>query len=109
MKDHKDIDDLLKKSLSTNETPSIGLNVDLKLKIENQIEEDKGISIWWIPMIISSFMGAITYIRIKSFTSPGVIQNLLIGICIVTVIFNIIMTIIGVRYFELRKGARINI
>ena len=36
-------------------------------------------------------------------------QNILIGLCIITAIFNIIMTIIGTKYFELKKGARINI
>ena len=46
MKDYKDIDDVLKQSLSSKESPSIGLNVELRIKMENQIEENKGISIW---------------------------------------------------------------
>lgn len=109
MKDYKNIDDLLKQSLSSNEEPSIGLNVELKIKIENRIEENKGISIWWLPMIISTCMSAMSYILIKSFMNPGTMQNLLIILCMVTAIFNISMTIIGIRYFELRKGAKINI
>lgn len=109
MKDYKDIDDLLKQSLSSKEAPSIGLNVELKLKMKEQIEENKGISIWWLPMVISACMSAMSYILIKVFINPGAIQTLLISLCVVTVIFNTVMTIIGTKYFELRKGARVNI
>ena len=109
MKDYKDIDDLLKQSLSVNEAPSIGLNVELKIKMENQIEENKGISIWWLPMTISTCMSAMAYILFKSFMNAGYMQNLLIILCGITAIFNIIMTIIGTKYFELRRGARVNI
>lgn len=109
MKDHKDIDDLLKKSLSLDAVPSIGLNVELKIKMENQIEENKGISIWWLPMTISTCMSAMAYILVKSFMNAGYMQSLLIVLCIVTSIFNIIITIVGTKYFELRRGARVNI
>lgn len=109
MKDYKDIDDLLKKSLSSQDTPSKGLDVELKIKMENQVNENKGISIWWLPMMISTSMGSIGYIFIKSLLSPGWIQNMLVAFCVATVIFNLIMTTVGVRYFELKKGARINI
>ncbi|WP_343002619.1 MULTISPECIES: hypothetical protein [Intestinibacter] len=109
MKDYKDIDDVLKQSLSSKESPSIGLNVELRIKMENQIEENKGISIWWLPMTISTCISAMAYILVKLFIDYGYMQNILIGLCIITAIFNIIMTIIGTKYFELKKGARINI
>lgn len=109
MKDYKDIDDLLKQSLLSEENPSIGLNVELKIKMENQIEENKGISMWWLPMSISTCMNAMAYILLKTYLSPGIMQSLLVLLCAITSIFNIIMTIIGTRYFELRKGARVNI
>lgn len=109
MKDYDNLDDLLKKSLSSKETPSIGVNVDLKIKIDNQIEENKGISIWWLPMIISTFMTGIGYVFIKAFMPPGIIQNLLILFSVVSAVFSIVMTFVGVKYFELRKGARVNI
>lgn len=109
MKDYDNLDYLLKKSLSSKETPSIGVNVDLKIKISNQIEENKGISIWWLPVVISIIMTGMGYIFIKAFVPPGVIQNILILFGIVSVAFSIVMTSIGVKYFELRKGARVNI
>lgn len=109
MKDYKNIDDLLKQSLSLKEAPSIGLNVELRIKMEKQIEENKGISIWWLPMTISTCISAMSYVLLKVFVNPGIVQNLLILLCIVTAIFNIVMTIIGIRYFELIKGARVNI
>ncbi len=77
--------------------------------MENQIEENKGISIWWLPMTISTCISAMSYVLLKVFLNPGIVQNLMILLCIVTAIFNIIMTIIVTRYFELRKGARVNI
>lgn len=107
--DNKDIDNLLKHSLSVNETPSVGLNVELRIKMENKIEENKGISIWWLPMIISTCMSAMAYILLKSFMNDGYMQSLLILLSIVTSIFNIIITIVGTKYFELRRGARVNI
>lgn len=109
MKDYDNLDDLLKKSLSSKETPSIGVNVDLKIKINNQIEENKGISIWWLPMVISIVMTGMGYTFINIFVPSGVIQNLLILFIVVSLIFSIAMTAIGVKYFELRKGARVNI
>lgn len=109
MKDYKDIDDLLKQSLSSKEAPSIGLNVELRIKMENQIEENKGISIWWLPMVMSTCTSVMAYVFLKAFINPGLMQNLLIVLCVITAIFNIVMTIIGARYFELRKGARVNI
>lgn len=109
MKDYDNLDDLLKKSLSSKENPSIGVNVDLKIKINNQIEESKGISIWWLPMVISTIMTGMGYTFLKVFLLPGVIQNVLILLSILSLIFSIVMTVVGMKYFELRKGARVNI
>lgn len=109
MKDYKNIDDLLKKSLSSQELPSKGLDVELKIKVENQVSESNGLSIWWLPMMISTAMGSVGYVFIKSFVSPGWIQSMLVVFCVASVIFNLIMTTIGVKYFELKKGARVNI
>ncbi len=72
MKDYKDIDDVLKQSLSSKESPSIGLNVELRIKMENQIEENKGISIWWLPMTISTCISAMAYILVKLFMDYNV-------------------------------------
>ena len=81
----------------------------MKIKINNQIEENKGISIWWLPMVISIVMTGMGYTFINMFVPPGVIQNMLILFSIISLIFSIAMTAIGVKYFELRKGARVNI
>ena len=109
MKDYKNIDDLLKKSLSSQELPSKGLDVELKIKIENQLGESKGLSIWWLPMMISTAMGSVGYVLVKAFISPGWIQSMLVVFYISSVIFNLITTTMGIKYFELKKGARINI
>lgn len=109
MKDYKNIDDLLKKSLSSQELPSKGLDVELKIKVENQVSESNGLSIWWLPMMISTAMGSVGYVFIKSFISPGWIQSMLVVFYVASAIFNLIMTTIGVKYFELKKGARVNI
>lgn len=109
MKDDENLDDLLKQALSVTEVPSAKLNAELKYKMINEIEEKRSISIWWLPMMISIYMSGMGYILIKIFVFPGVIQDLLILWGMIAAVFNFIITVAGIRYFDLRKGARINI
>lgn len=109
MKDYENLDDLLRQALSSEEVPSAKLNAQLKYKMINEIEDRKSLSIWWLPMMIAFSMTGMGYILIKLFVFPGFIQNLLIMWCVIAAMFNLIMTVAGIRYFDLRKGARVNI
>lgn len=107
MKEYKNIDDLLETSLLCDKLPSEDLNESLKFKIENKAKENKGISIWWLPMVVSIAIGMFTFIGVRMFVSRLLIQNILLTLCFIGVFFNIIMTLIGLKYFELKKGAKI--
>lgn len=109
MKEYKNMDDLLKRSLSYEEVPSSDLNERLKFKLENKDKEENVVSVWWIPMVMSIIIGIISYTLIKMFVPMLLIQKAMISLCFGFVFFNVVMTFIGVKYFELKKGAKINI
>jgi hypothetical protein len=109
MKDYKELDSLLKTSLSCEEKPSQYLNEKLKINLKENVSAKKEISIWWMPMIMSIISGLMIFIGIRLFIDAYFIKIILQCLCFVVVILNILITFIGVKYFDLRKGAVINI
>jgi hypothetical protein len=102
------IDDLLKISLSSSEKPCESLNWQLHADIKKALKR-KEISIWWIPMVISIFISVFFSAMAYLIVSNIYIQITICTISLLATIFNIVLTAIGVRYFELKKGAVINI
>lgn len=103
--DNKDIDVLLKISLGSSDKVDEKLNQELKAKIRSQDLKDKSISIWWLPMLMSIFMTIVSSTIAFLYIPYGVLQKGIMGFGLLTMTFSIILTAIGVRYFELKKGA----
>lgn len=103
--DRKDIDILLKMSLTSSDKPSEQLNQELKANIRLQNSKGKSISIWWIPMCISIFITIISSIIAFLYIPYGILQMGVMVVGLLTMTFSIALTTVGVKYFELKKGA----
>lgn len=102
-KDH--IDHLLKISLSSSDKVDEKLNQELKIKLGSQDFQEKSLSIWWLPMVISIFMTIVASTIAFLYIPYGILKIGLVLFSLLTMIFSIILTAIGVRYYELKKGA----
>lgn len=109
MKEYEKLNHLLKQSLQSAEFPSEALNTELKFKMIRQVKQTKSISLWWSPMVISTCFAIVGYLLIKVVIHPGILQNMLIAWCMTAAIFNFIITLVGVKYFDLRNGARVTV
>lgn len=103
--DKEDIDILLKISLSTTDKVDEKLNQELKAKLRSQDSKEKSLSIWWLPMLISIFMTIILSIIAFLYIPYGVLQIGIMIIGLLSIICSVVLTVIGVRYFDLKKGA----
>jgi len=103
------IEELLKKSLISQEKPSEILNEQLKVEIRRKVSKKKDISIWWVPMSISILTSIILSSMAYLFIPNLFIKISVIGVTLLVLIFNISLTTIGFKHFELKKGAIINI
>ncbi|CAK7065202.1 hypothetical protein CIW83_19940 [Tissierella sp. P1] len=105
--DKGSIDFLLEKSLASYDKVDEKLNQELKKKLRYGNSKEKTISIWWLPMVISIFttiaVSTIAFIYIPY----GTLQIMIMVFGLLTMIFSIVLTAIGVKYFELKKGAMI--
>lgn len=103
--DRDSIDTLLKISLSSSDKPDEQLNRELKAKIKSQVLKKKSISIWWLPMVISIFMTIVLSTIAFLFIPYTILQIMVMVLGLLTTTFSITLTVIGVRRFELKKGA----
>lgn len=107
MKDmnRKDIDILLKLSLTLSEKPNEQLNQELKEKVRSQNLQEDSRSIWWLPMVMSIFMTIVLSTITFLYIPYGMLQIGIIMIGLLTMVFSIALTVVGIKYFELKKGA----
>lgn len=105
----KNMDSLLKTTLSCNESPDEFLNIKLKSTLRRNADKPKTISLWWIPMTASIIISLILVILINMLIFNYKISTLINIIIIINMIFNVIITLIGLKFFDLKKGAEINI
>ncbi|MBU5427302.1 hypothetical protein KQI41_12985 [Tissierella pigra] len=103
--DRDEIDMLLKISLSPSVKVDERLNQELKKKLKTQSSKEKSLSIWWLPMVISIFMTMVASTIAFIFIPYGILQLGVLMFLLLTMIFSIVLTAIGVKYFELKKGA----
>ena len=92
----KNVDKLLKETLSIEDLPSDELNNKVKFLI-NQNKKEKELSIWWMPACVS--------ILISFMLSFFTFVFLALLFIIIIILANIILTFVGVKYFDLKKGA----
>lgn len=105
----KNIDELLKVSLSSSDKPSEELNQELKVKIGSRNLKEKSISIWWLPMLTSIFITIIITVIAFVYIPYGILQIGIAVVSLLTMTFSIALTIIGTKCFELKKGAVISL
>lgn len=100
----KDVDKLLKETLSIEDLPSDELNNKVKFLI-NQNKKEKELSIWWMPACVSIFISFMLSFLTFVFLSSSLIKLLALLFIIIIILANIILTFVGVKYFDLKKGA----
>lgn len=109
MTDMKDMDSLLKATLAPSESPDEMLNTKLKSTLRRENCKEKSISLWWVPMVSSLIISLGAMILVNIYISNhkiGFIINLLI---LGNAFFNIGITFIGIKFFNLKKGAEIKL
>ncbi|CEK37383.1 hypothetical protein [Paraclostridium sordellii] len=100
----KDVDKLLKETLSIEDLPSDELNNKVKFLI-NQNKKEKELSIWWMPACVSILTSFMLSFFTFVFLSSSLIKLLALLFIIIIILANIILTFVGVKYFDLKKGA----
>lgn len=105
----KNIDELLKVSLSSADKPSEELNRKLKAELRSQDLKGKSISIWWLPLLVSIYMTMFIIIIAFTYIPYGILQVGLVLVSLLTMILSMTLTFVGTKCFELRKGAVINL
>lgn len=101
----KNIDKLLKITLSNQEKASLILNNNIKREIRKRDVKKKELSVWWLPLICAICISIIISIGSYLFIDTLIIKAGIMLITVLTSISVIIITIIGLKYFELREGA----
>lgn len=109
MKDMKNVDSLLKATLSSCKEPDEVLNLKLKSALRRKADSKKTISLWWVPMTASIILSFITMILVKMFVFIDTISSFINLLILSNLIFNIMITFIGVKFFNLKKGAEIKL
>lgn len=100
----KDVDKLLKETLSIEDLPSDELNNKVKFLI-NQNKKEKELSIWWMPAFVSILISFMLSFFTFVFLPSSLIKLLALLFIIIIILANIILTFVGVKYFDLKKGA----
>ncbi|MEG2786987.1 MAG: hypothetical protein RR942_04115 [Romboutsia sp.] len=101
----KDIDNLLREALSVKDLPSDKLNNKVKFLINQSEKEKKELSIWWIPVCVSIVISFILSFFTIAFLSSTLIKFVSLIFIAIIILANIILTFVGVKYFDLKKGA----
>lgn len=109
MKDTKNVDSLLRATLSSKESPDELLNIKLKSSLRRQADKIKTISLWWLPMAASIIISLGTVILVNMFVLNYTVGLLINTLILGNTIFNILITLIGVKFFNLKKGAEIKL
>lgn len=102
-----ELDLLLKKALASEEQPDPELNQALKRKIASVRTEGKTVSLWWLPMLASFLLAGMLSFIGYLFIATTVLQALVFLSSVMLVIFSVVFTILGIRFFDLKKGALI--
>lgn len=105
----KNIDELLKVSLSSADKPSEELNRKLKAELRSEDLKGKSISIWWLPLLVSIFMTMITIIIAFAYIPYGIVKMGVVLVSLLTMILSMTLTFVGTKCFELKKGAVISL
>jgi hypothetical protein len=101
----KNIDNLLRATLSVKDVPSDELNNKVKFLINQSEKEKKELSIWWIPLCVSIFISFILSFFTIVFLSSALIKFLSLLFITIIILASIVLTFVGVKYFDLKKGA----
>lgn len=109
MKDMENMDSLLKATLAPNENVDELLNIKLKAAIRKKAEYKHCFSIWWVPMVASFIISLGAMVLVNLYVINPIIGFIINGFIITNTIINIIITFIGVKFFNLKKGAEIKL
>lgn len=109
MKDMENMDSLLKATLEPNETVDDLLNIKLKAAIRKKAANKPHLSIWWIPMVASLIISLGAIILVNLYVINPIIGFIINSFIITNTITNIIITFIGIKFFNLKKGAEIKL
>lgn len=99
------IDKLLEATLSKGEKPSLVLNNNVKRELRKREGENKELSMWWLPSIGAVAISLIVSIVSYLFIATILIKAIIIFISLLTSMAVIMLTVIGLKYFELKEGA----
>lgn len=102
---NKDLEKLLNISLSKEIEVDDKVNEELMRKVRQKSEEGRSLSIWWLPMILSMIMALISLTIAIIYIPHGLLQIGIIVLSLQGIVFSIILTVIGVKYFNLREEA----
>ncbi|GAA0123594.1 hypothetical protein UT300018_29120 [Clostridium faecium] len=101
---NNDLDKLLKKSLSVNVKPDEKLNDRLKYKLLEQSQK-KETSLWWLPMVLSIIFMVMSNLIVDIFVPSKLLKILVFIFGISTITSCTVLTIVGVKKYNLKKGA----
>lgn len=101
---NKDLDILIRESLSNNLKPDVQLNEKLKYQIRQRAGE-KERSLWWLPMLVSVIFMAICTDLVAYFVPVFLFKLIIYVFAVLTTGSSIILTVIGVKKYDLKKGA----
>lgn len=101
---NNELDKLLKKSLSVNIKPDKELNDRLKCQLLEQSQK-KETSLWWLPMALSIIFIIMSNIIVNIFIPSKLLQILVFIFGILTITSCTVLTIVGVKKYNLKKGA----
>lgn len=109
MKDMQNMDSLLKAALAPNENADELLNIKLKAAIRKKAENKHCLSIWWVPMVASFIISLGAIVLVNLYVINPIIGFIINSFIITNTVINIIITFIGVKFFNLKKGAEIKL
>lgn len=100
----KDLDKLLRESLSNNLKLDAQLNEKLKYEMKQRLDE-KERSLWWLPMLVSVISMFICTAVVVYFVPVFLFKLIIDAFVVLTTASSIILTIVGVKKCDLKKGA----
>lgn len=102
MKNYKDLDKLLRDSLNEDIQPSNMLNYNLKSKINEELEERR--SFWYVPALVNSILFGLIAFFAVIFIDDLISKSIIIGVSMYLIIEGIVLTVIGVKFSNLKEA-----
>ncbi len=99
----KQLEQLLIRSLKTQQIPPYRLQEQVRRAIRRHAEKPKKLSLWFLPMLLNSIFFLVVCMGIWAFLPYTALSRILMAFCLYFVAAGIVLTIAGLKFADLKE------